>query len=82
MVDSIASILRRENQLAITKLDSLVRNSHLRQFQVAGVCGIHPTIFSKYVRGLEPMKPTDMVAIAKFFTVSPEDIIGWVDDLP
>lgn len=68
--------------MSITKLDLLVRNSHLRQYQVAGVCGIHPTTFSRYVRGLEAMKATDMVSIANFFTVSPEEIIGWVEDLP
>lgn len=65
--------------MQITKLDLLVRSSHRRQFQIAGVCGIHHTTFSQYVRGIKALKPHHIIALAKYFQVTPEDIVGWVN---
>lgn len=68
--------------MPITKLDKLTRDSHRRQYEIAGHCGIHPTTYSEYVRGIRPLNAKDIVAIANFFTVPPEEIIGWVEDSP
>ncbi len=66
-------------KFSVTKLDALVRNSGLFQYQIAGSCGIHPTTFSEYIRALKPMKARHIMALAKFFEVEPEDVVGYVE---
>lgn len=63
----------------ITKLDALVRSSHRRQFEIAGICGIHPTTLGQYVNGKKAIPAKDIVSLAKFFGVSPEEIVGYVE---
>lgn len=79
-LDILASSIGAKLKVTIrlTKLDALVRNSGLRQYQIAGICGIHPTTLGQYINGKKGFMARDIVALAKFFEVEPEDVVGWM----
>lgn len=64
----------------VTKLSILVRDSTLTQYKIAGICGIHPTTFSEYIRDLRVISPDHLVSLCNFFQVEPETVIGNVGD--
>lgn len=64
----------------MTKLSKLVRESPYFQYQIAGICRIHPTHFSEMIRGIRPISPEQIVALSKFFTCDPRKIVGWIEE--
>lgn len=67
---------------ARTKLNKLVIQSGLRQYQIAGIVGIHQTEFSLMVREMKPIPPVVLVRLSQLFEVTPATIIGSLDDEP
>lgn len=62
-----------------TKLSELLnraRDTGIRQYQIAGICKVHPTTLGLYAAGKKPIPVTVLVALSKFFNVPPGDIIG------
>ena len=63
----------------MTRLEALVRGSGLAQFQIAGITNIHPTTLGKLIKGTEAFKTKQIIALANFFEIDPEEVVGYVD---
>jgi DNA-binding transcriptional regulator YdaS (Cro superfamily) len=68
-----------------TRLNQLVSNAvglndeHIPQYMIAGHCGIHPTTFSEYVRGIREIPWQHRRLIAEYFGVSEDELTEEVD---
>jgi transcriptional regulator with XRE-family HTH domain len=65
--------------MRLTRLKVLLLQSPLRQFEIAGRTGIHPTRLSEYANNVRPMSARDLKRLQQFFGVGPEDLIGVID---
>lgn len=63
----------------MTKLREVLLSVPYPQYQIAGLCGIHPTKLSAYSRGEKAMSSKHLLALCHVLNVEPEEIIGWVD---
>lgn len=63
----------------VTKLRIKVLATTHPQYQIAALAGIHPSTFSRYVKGLQPILDKHLIALCDLFNCEPEDIIGWED---
>lgn len=63
----------------VTKLRIKVLSVPQPQYQVAALAGIHPSTFSRYVKGLQPILDKHLIALCDLFGCEPEELIGWED---
>jgi transcriptional regulator with XRE-family HTH domain len=60
----------------LTKLKILLLEDDKPQYQVAALCGIHPSTLSNYALGQHP-SVAHLRALCKYFKCRQQDIIGW-----
>jgi transcriptional regulator with XRE-family HTH domain len=61
----------------VTKLRIKVLATARPQYQVAALAGIHPSTFSRYVKGDAPILDKHLIALCDLFGCEPEDVMGW-----
>lgn len=48
------------------------------QYQIAASAGIHPSIFSQYVRGEKDITTGHLKALCTLFNLPSDQLVGWV----
>ena len=66
--------------IRVTKLKMLIlelNDDGIRQYQIAGACGIHPSSLSAYCLGTRNITRKHLRALKSYFGLDDEDILGW-----
>lgn len=63
-------------------LRSLRENTNIKQKDVAEHLGIRPTVYSRYERGENDMKPFQIIQLCNFYRVSADYLLGLPEGRP
>lgn len=63
-------------------LRSLRENKGIKQKEIAAHLGIQPTVYSRYERGENDMKPFQIIELCNFYKVSADYVLGLPEGRP
>ncbi len=66
----------------LTKLESLILDRNLFDYEVANAIGVVAPRISDWKSGRRAIPPKHLISLSKFFSCQPDDILGYVDTPP
>ncbi len=76
MIKSIEKLIIKSGYMYFQRIKDLREDKDLRQVDVAEILGIQQTIYSRYERGFQNIPLHHLIALADFYGVSTDYILG------